>query len=174
MNNLLSTLKKEFLPITLILVLVLSRIIPHPWNFTPILATGIFSGFYFKNLISGFFVVAFSMFLGDLYLGFHNTMFFTYISVSIAVGIGFYIRQFKFSQIIFSSILSSVSFFIITNFGFWLLSDIYQKSLYGLLESYLMAIPFFHNTLISTFIYLVILKLIYDFFLKKKLFRASV
>ena len=75
--------KYYILPIGLILILSLSRIIPHPPNFTPILAVGIFSGFYFKNFILGFFTVISAMFLGDLFLGFHNTMFFTYISMKL-------------------------------------------------------------------------------------------
>ena len=77
MKILNKNLNTYYLPICLILVLSFSRLIPHPWNFTPVLAAGIFSGFYFKNFFLSFFIVIFSMFLGDLYLGFHNTMFFT-------------------------------------------------------------------------------------------------
>jgi len=49
MQNLLMILKKEFLPISLILILALARLIPHPYNFSPMLAVGIFSGFYFRQ-----------------------------------------------------------------------------------------------------------------------------
>ena len=80
-------------------ILVQLRLVPHPHNFTPILAAGIFSGFYFRNFFLGLFIVILSMFLGDLYLGFHSTMFFTYISLAIAVVIGLLIKQFKFLQI---------------------------------------------------------------------------
>ena len=80
-----------YLPVSLILILSFSRLIPHPWNFTPILATGIFSGFYFRKFYLSLFIVIFSMFLADLYLGFHNTMFFTYISLTVAVVLGIYI-----------------------------------------------------------------------------------
>ena len=146
-------LKNYFLPICLIIVLSFSRLIPHPWNFTPVLAMGIFSGFYFKNFILSSFIVVFSMFVGDLFLGFHSTMFFTYISLAIAVLIGFYVKNFKLTEIFFSGLSSSICFFIITNFGAWLTIDIYTKNLSGLMQSYIMGIPFFHNTLISTFIY---------------------
>ena len=78
MSKIIKKYKYYILPIGLILVLSFSRLIPHPWNFTPILAVGIFAGFYFKNFVLSFFIVIFSMFLGDLYLGLHNTMFFTY------------------------------------------------------------------------------------------------
>ena len=165
--------KSYILPVSLILILSFSRIIPHPWNFTPVLAVGIFSGFYFKQFFISFFIVIVSMFLGALYLGFHSTMFFTYVSLAIAVGCGLYIKNFKFNEILWSGLASSVGFFIITNFGAWLTIEMYEKNFSGLIQSYIMAIPFFHNTLISTILYLIILKLILDFFEKKKIIKNS-
>jgi len=173
MQNFFIIIKKEIFPISLILILALSRIMPHPWNFTPVLAIGVFSGFYFKQIYLSFFVVIFSMFIGDLFLGFHNTMFFTYISLIVAVLIGFCVKSFKLIEILFSGLASSFCFFIITNFGSWLTLEIYEKNFSGLLESYLLAIPFFHNTLISTLIYLIVLKLLFDLGKKKKLFEIS-
>ena len=166
-------LKYYYLPICLILVLSFSRLIPHPSNFTPILAVGVFSGFYFRNFLLSFFIVVFSMFLGDLYLGFHGTMFFTYISLAVAVALGIFIKHFKFSEILLSGLVSSVCFFIITNFGAWLILDMYEKNFAGLLQSYVLAIPFFHATLISTFLYLIFLKLLFDLVVKKKTFKTS-
>ena len=162
-------LKNYFLPICLIIVLSFSRLIPHPWNFTPILAMGIFSGFYFKNFILGSFVVVFSMFVGDLFLGFHSTMFFTYTSLIIAVVLGLLIKKFKFTEILFYGVASSVCFFLVTNFGAWLTLEMYEKNLAGLLQSYVLAIPFFHNTLISTLFYLIVLKLLFAFIVKEKI-----
>jgi len=167
MNKINKNIKNYFLPICLILVLSFSRLIQHPWNFTPILAVGIFSGFYFKNFILSLFIVILSMFIGDLFLGFHSTMFFTYISLAVAVLIGLYVKHFKFTEILFSGLSSSVCFFIITNFGAWLTLEMYEKNFAGLLQSYVLAIPFFHNTLISTFLYLIVLKLLFDLEIKK-------
>jgi len=36
-----------------------------------------------------------------------------------------------------------------------------------------MAIPFFHNTLISTFLYLILIKLLFDLAVKKNIFKIS-
>ena len=99
--------------ILLVAFLVQLRLIPHPPNFTPILAASIFSGFYFRHFFVGLFIIIFSMFLGDLYLGFHDTMLFTYISLAIAVIFGFLIKNLKLSGIVFSGLASSISFFII-------------------------------------------------------------
>jgi len=114
------------------------------------------------------------MFLGDLYLGFHNTMFFTYTSLSVAVLIGVFIKNFKTKEILFSGLASSVCFFIITNFGVWAVSGMYEINFAGLLQSYTMAIPFFHNTLISTFIYLITFKLFFEIAIQKKIIKSSI
>ena len=98
--------KKTYIyAVLFIAFLVQLRLIPHPPNFTPILAAGIFSGFYFRHFFLGLFIIILSMFIGDLYLGFHDTMFFTYISLSIAVMFGLFIKQLKFSGIIFSGLV---------------------------------------------------------------------
>jgi hypothetical protein len=162
-----------FLPIGLILVLSFSRLIPHPSNFTPMLAVGVFSGFYFRNFLLAALIVIFSMFLGDLYLGFHDTMFFTYISLAIAVALGLLIKRLKFTEVLFSGLASSACFFLVTNFGAWIVLDMYEKNLAGLIKSYVLAVPFFHNTLISTFFYLILLKLLFEFTTKKNIIKTS-
>ena len=169
----LKNLKHFILPIGLILVLSFSRLIPHPSNFTPILAVGVFAGFYFRNFILSLFIVISAMFIGDLVIGFHSTMIFTYSSLILAVAIGLLIKKFNFKEILFSGLSSSVVFFAVTNFGSWLTLEMYEKNFSGLLQSYFMGIPFFHNTLISTLIYLIVLKLLLEFSIKKKLINIS-
>ena len=166
-------LKHFVLPIGLILALSISRLIPHPSNFTPILAVGVFAGFYFRNFILSIFIVISSMFIGDLVIGFHSTMIFTYSSLILAVAIGLLIKKFNFKEILFSGLSSSVIFFAVTNFGSWLTLEMYEKNFSGLLQSYFMGIPFFHNTLISTLVYLIFLKLLLEFSIKKKLINIS-
>lgn len=154
--------------ILLVLALVQFRLVPHPPNFTPVLAAGIFSGFYFRHFFIGLFVIILSMFLGDLYLGFHSTMFFTYISLAIAVAIGLLIKHIGVLNIIFSGLVSSLSFYLITNFGVWITSEMYERSFAGLINSYVLAIPFFQNTLISTLLYLFLFKILFEFIINKK------
>ena len=173
MQNFFIIFKKEIFLISLIFILALSRLIPHPYNFTPMLAVGVFSGFYFRQIYLSFFVVIFSMFIGDLFLGFHSTMFFTYISLAVAVLIGLYIKYFNFTEILFSSLASSVCFFLVTNFGAWMTLDMYVKDFNGLISSYILAVPSFHNTLISTFLYLLLFKIIFEFLLYKKRWQIN-
>ena len=114
MNKVLKKYQNYFIPLVLVLIVSFSRLIPHPWNFTPVLALGIFSGFFFKQFSKSFFIVVVAMFIGDIFLGFHATMFFTYISLSVAVILGLCIKYFKFKEILLSGIISSVCFFIVT------------------------------------------------------------
>ena len=72
MQNLFISLKKEIFPIGLILILALSRLIPHPDNFTPIIALAIMGSYFFKNINFSYFVVLFSMLVADLFLGFYS------------------------------------------------------------------------------------------------------
>ena len=114
------------------------------------------------------------MFIGDLFLGFHSLMFFTYVALTIAVLIGLCVKHFKFTEILYSGLASSACFFIITNFGAWLThGEMYAKNFSGLMQTYVMAIPFFQNTLISTFVYLLLFKLLFDLVVKKKIFKTS-
>ena len=74
-------MKKEIIPLTLILILALSRVIPHPPNFTPIIAVAILSGYFFKNLYFSFLVLIASMIIADFFIGFYDNMFIIYITL---------------------------------------------------------------------------------------------
>ena len=153
---------KLFLFLASVVLLSQFRLIEHPWNFTPILAFGILAGYYLKNILYGYLLIVASMFLGDVVIGFHYLMLFTYLGLIFSVVIGKYISKIGYIQIFFSSIASSVLFFIISNFGFWLLSGDYLINLNGLMSCYIAGIPFFRSTLISTTIYAFIFKLALD------------
>ena len=155
-------------PILFILFLSFSRLVPHPPNFTPILAAAIFSGYYFKNFYFSSLIVISSIFLSDLFLGFHNLTIFVYVSIMISVLVGLIVKHLKFIEILYSGLAASICFFLITNFGAWLMLEAYEKDLNGLLSSYLMAIPFFKNTVISTLVYLTLLKIVFSSLIIKR------
>ncbi len=147
-------MKKEILPISLILILALARLIPHPPNFTPIIAVAILSGYFFKNIYISFLTLIISMLIADIFLGFHNNIFFVYISLLIISYTFFKIgEKINYKNLIFYSFFGSLVFFIISNFGVWLLGEMYEKNLTGIIECYILAIPFFGNTFLSTLIF---------------------
>jgi hypothetical protein len=160
MNKLFNIIKKQILPIGLILILALSRLIPHPLNFTPIIAVAIMSGYFFKNVYLSFSVLIVAMLIADVFLGFYENMIFVYISL-ILISFIFYkfSKKINFKNLFLFSFLGSIIFFVISNFGVWVLESPglnnlpYEKNLSGLIECYILAIPFFHNTFLSTLVF---------------------
>jgi len=160
MRNLLTLLKKEIFPISLILILALAKLIPHPPNFTPVIAVAIISGYIFKNIYLSLGVLVISMLLADVFLGFYNNMLFVYFSLFLIAFISFNIsKRINFKNLFIYSFFGSLIFFIISNFGVWFLGSpgvsniAYAKNISGLIECYILAIPFFGNTFISTLIF---------------------
>src|SRR5258706_12617285 len=73
---------------TMILLAAVLRIVPHPWNLTPIGAMALFSGAMFKNRWTAFTLPLASLFAGDVFVGFHKLMLIVYASFAISVAIG--------------------------------------------------------------------------------------
>ena len=81
MNNLFKIIKKQSFPIGLILILALARLIPHPPNFTPIIAVAIMSGYFFKNINLSIAVLLVTMLISDIFIGFYENLIFVYLSL---------------------------------------------------------------------------------------------
>ena len=142
---------------TAIVVAAISRLLPHVPNFTPIGAMALFGGACFSNKKFAFIIPLLAMFISDSILqlvsgiGFHNTMIYVYASFVLITFIGIYIRNnTKAGNVIFASLISSVLFFVITNFGVWAASG-YAMGINGLLNTYLIAIPFYSNSIFGSF-----------------------
>ena len=139
------------------------RLIPHPPNFAPVAAMALFGGAYFTKKWAAFLVPLAAMFVTDLFLGFHPTMWAVYLSFGLIVAIGMVmIKQKKVGNIFFASVTSSVLFFIITNFGVWLSTPYYTKTGTGLMACFTAAIPFFHQTLLGDLFFVTIMFGLYE------------
>jgi len=139
------------------------RLIPHPPNFAPIAAMALFGGAYFTKKWAAFLIPLAAMFVTDLFLGFHTTMWAVYLSFILIVVLGMVIiKQKKIGNIFFASVIASVSFFIITNFGVWISTPYYEKTGAGLAACYTAAIPFFHQTLLGDLFFVAILFGVYE------------
>ncbi len=138
----------------LVLLAAFIRLLPHYPNFTPIGAMALFGGAYFSKKYLAFLVPFAAMFLTDLILGFHATMWSVYLSFGLMVVIGMLmINKVKLTNVFLASISASVLFFVITNFAMWTVGGIYSSNLAGLAECYLAAVPFFHYTLLGDLFY---------------------
>jgi hypothetical protein len=160
MRSLFDIIKKNIFPVILILILALARLIPHPPNFTPIVAVAILSGYFFRHLYLTFTILVAAMLIADSFIGFYNNMFVVYFSLLLIAFIFFKINfKINFKNLFIYSFLGSLIFFLISNFGVWVLGSPglsnlpYDKTLSGLIETYVFAIPFFPNTFLSTLIF---------------------
>ncbi len=135
----------------LIILLVFSRLIPHPPNFTPIISIVILGGILFQSFILTAIVFFTSMFISDLIIGLYPEMIFTYITLMI-IGILYYFifNKINYKNLIVHSFFGSFIFYLITNFFVWTNGSLYEQTLDGLIQCYILAIPFFSNTLLST------------------------
>jgi hypothetical protein len=144
---------KILLPLSIVVFAIILRLIPHPANFAPIGALAIFGGAYLNKKYA-LIIPLLAMFFSDLFLGFHSTIAFVYGSFLIAGLIGIWIgKRRSLNRFFFGTLFSSVLFFIITNFGVFLTTSLYPKTLDGLILCFTMAIPFFRNTVLSDFFY---------------------
>jgi len=160
MKNLINFFKKQKFPISLILILALARLIPHPPNFTPVIAVAIMSGVFFKNIYFSLGILIISMLLSDVFIGFYNNILFVYLSLLLITFIFYKIsKKINFKNLFIYGFGSSVIFFIISNFGVCTLGSPainnipYERNFEGLIQCYIFAIPFFWNTFLSTLIF---------------------
>lgn len=145
-----------------LIVLSASRFIPHPPNFTSLLALSFYIPVIFgKRYIP---VVVAALLFTDLFIGLHSTIIFTSGSV-VLIGLisNYFNRSITFR--ISGALTGATIFFIVSNFGVWL-NGSYGYSFDGMLNCYLLAIPFFGFSLLSTLIFSVIIETIYKFYQK--------
>lgn len=135
-----------------------ARLVPHPWNFTPVAAMALFGGAHLTNRRLAFFIPLSALFLSDIFLGFYKNMPFIYGSFALIVAIGLWVRRHRsLVRIGAGALAGSFSFFLITNFSVWLMESIYPQTFSGLLTCYAAAIPFFRHTLAGDLIYTTLL-----------------
>ncbi len=158
--------------VTIILLAAVTRLVPHPWNFTPVTAMALFGGAYFSRKSVAFAVPLAAMVLSDLVLGHtrygFSTFFFLilpfgYACFVLTVWLGLWIQQrHSVFRIGLCALGASTLHFLVTNFGFWLLglwlpNPHYPLDLGGLLDCYIGGLAFFRNTLAGDGLYTFIL-----------------
>lgn len=153
----------------MILLAAVLRILPHPWNFTPVGAMAIFSGSLFRNRWIAFLLPLTALFAGDLFVGLYKLMFIVYISFALSVAISRWLAPWRrqsclrtpdspgVARIGGAVFLGALQFFVVTNFAMWALSDFYPKTIAGLSTCFVNAVPLFWNTLAGDFVYATIL-----------------
>jgi hypothetical protein len=138
----------------LVLLAAALRIVPHPWNLTPIGAMALFSGSAFREKWFKFAFPLVGLFAGDTLIGFHKLMPVVYLSFALNVAIGMWLGENrKVLRIASATIVGAIQFFLTTNFAVWVVFTTYPKSLAGLLACYAAGLPLFWNTLAGDALY---------------------
>ena len=153
-------MNKIFVFLGIFAVLAASRFIPHPPNFTSVLALA----FYVPSILGLRYIPALviSFIITDFIIGYHSLTHWTWGSI-ILIGLisTFFKRNFRFR--IIGTTCGAILFYLITNFGVWTTGS-YGYNLNGLITSYTLAIPFFYYTLLSTFIFSLIIEIILRYY----------
>ena len=153
----------------LIVLAALTRLLPHPPNFSPVEAIALFGGAYFAARGWALVVPLVAMFLSDLALGLVNGgIYFDYFAsagfllvyacIALSTMLGFGLRgRVNGARVLGYSLAGSVLFFLVTNFGAWLGSPAYPQNAAGLAAAYVAGIPFFQWTVLGTLFYAALL-----------------
>ncbi|MBT4121166.1 MAG: hypothetical protein HOA57_01725 [Candidatus Magasanikbacteria bacterium] len=152
-------MKKLIIPTLLIALGIACRFIPHMPNFAPIGAIALFGALYLPKKYALILPIS-AMFLSDIFIGFYSwqIMASVYLGFILTVGIGLIARKRKsFASVLSATLLSSVLFYIVTNFSVWAFGTMYIHNFAGLMQSYYMALPFFRNSLAGNLFYVGIL-----------------
>ncbi len=149
--------RSSFLIAGLLFLGVASRLIPHPWNVSPVTAIALFGGAHLGkrwSLILPLVCVG----VTDVFLGWHATVPFTWLAFLLVGLLGWWVRDhFSVSRIALAAVLGACLFFVISNFGVWLIGGLYPRTAAGLSECFVAAIPFFRGTLLGDIAYTAIL-----------------
>jgi hypothetical protein len=132
------------------------RILPHPWNFTPVGAMALFSGAKLGRSWKAFLFPLVALLCGDLFGGLYTfkIMALVYFSfcLSVLIGIAFRHRQ-SALPLALATFLGALQFFLITNFAVWAFVTTYPHNFAGLVSCYVAGIAYFGNTLVGDAFY---------------------
>lgn len=143
----------------------------YPWNFSPLLAVGLFCGAMVASRRIAIMLPLISLFIADAAIAmiqqdhawlFYNSALLTYPALVVIAMIGMMIpKKQPVWSIAAAGVASAVAFFLISNFAVWAMPHngvfMYPMTFNGLISCYVAAIPFYKNTLIAMAIYLPLL-----------------
>lgn len=136
--------------VTLVTLGLVGRLVPHPPNFSPMIATVLFAGFFFRRCTTSLLVVLAVMALSDTVIGTYDVrvMVVVYATLLLPVVLRPYLRRrLTVVRVGGGAVLCSLVFFVTTNLAVWASGSMYPKSMLGLVECYLAALPFLRNAL---------------------------
>lgn len=133
----------------LAILAIAGRVLPHAANLTPLYAVALFACAVFPRG-TGMWVPMAAMVASDLFLGLHDTVLFTWTGMLLFCVLGYLLRgQRSTARLALTTLTGSTLFFLWTNFGVWMVSGLYPHTVSGLTQCYVLALPFFRNSLLG-------------------------
>jgi hypothetical protein len=145
-----------WLAIAMIFASAASRLVPHPWNFTPLIAMALFGGAKLEKPWWAVAATLASLALGDLALGLfpYEGMAWVYGTSVLIVLIGTLLkRRTGVLTTLLATLGSGILFFGVTNFGVWAGGHLYPSTPAGLVTCYVAGLPFYRNQLFGDLVY---------------------
>lgn len=154
----------------IIVVAALTRLLPHPPNFTPIGAMALFGAAYFMKRAWAIVIPIAALWVSDMVLNnvvyaayydsfvwAHSAFWWNCLAFGLIVGVGsILLKKVNMTRVIGASLTASVIFFLLSNLGVWasgLSPATCPPSVAGLFTCYEWALPFFGNQLMGDLIY---------------------
>ena len=153
-------INKYIFLVSVISFAILSRFLPHPPNFTPVAAIALLSSKGFNNRWIGLLIPMIILFISDLVLGLHGSIPFVYGAFILISLFGSFVKKINIGVVLSSSVI----FFLVSNFGVWILY--YPSTFTDLVTCYTLAIPFFLNTILGDLFFSALM--IYSFYYMQK------
>lgn len=151
----------EWLTLGLIVLAAWTRLIPHAPNFTAIGAMAVFAGAKIKSKKLALILPLASLFLSDLVLGLHSTLLWVYLGF-ILVTITTNSLQTNWLSVTSRSIQSSLIFFLVSNLGVFVSTNLYPQTMTGFIQCFTMAIPFAFNQFLADMIFISLALVIFE------------
>jgi hypothetical protein len=144
----------NWIPVLLIVLGACARLVPHPWNATPMMAIGLYAGARSAKLWSAVLITVAALLLSDSILGFYSGMPYVYAASLVPAVLGWCLRERgSLEAIVASAVFSSVSFFLITNTAVWATGSLYPHTWAGLGACFMAALPFYRNEIAGDALY---------------------
>jgi hypothetical protein len=141
-------LLQTIVALTMIALAAALRVIPHPWNFTPIGAMALFAGALVRDKRIALAFPLLMLVVSDIFIGFNVLEPLVFVSFLVNVFIGLWLKRRRTPvRIGAATLLGAIQFFLVTNFGVWMFLNTYPKTATGLLTCYAVGLPLFWNTL---------------------------
>jgi hypothetical protein len=160
--------------VLLTVIAALYRVLPgHLWNFAPQWAIAVFAGAVIPDKKLAFIIPVFSMFISDLLLqimynaglsemtGFYDGQWQNYLLFASLVFIGFAVKKINLVSVALAAFAAPTVYFILSNTITWAGSGTRGLGRPRTFSGWLMAlgdgVPFYRNSLVSTFLFSAIL-----------------